>query len=541
MRKLKELPVEPASKPERVTPAPRQGKRKTKSIKPLVGINIVDAFKDKNLLGYSIKDVSTFEPQFTALRALYALPPEPGDLELFQKCTSRVDWPTKPFKRGVWIWGRRTAKSFLSAGVKVWEGCFRDWSPYLTKGERISLFVIASDHAQSRTIMGYIRAMLEAPGLAPFLVKETAEAFELANNVTIEVATCSWKSTRGYTIGGVAGDEVCAWPSEEGQAPASETINALVGGTLTIPDPLILLTTTPMGKRSYLGEVYDACYGDDTNEHTLVFQAPSLLMNKTLDASESGTIATEYRLDPIKAAAEYGAEFRIEMDALITPEALDRATPKEVYERPYDPQYQYLAAIDAASGSTGSKKDSQTLAIWHREGEIAVLDLIREAEPPFDPDAVCADFAATMRRYSISHAWADRWALGYVDSNFLRNDIEILHPEKMDRTQIYASFLPLVNANRVVLLTHKKLRSQLLGLTYYSTHSSRERVDHKPNCHDDLATSCCLGAVQCVSEWTSADDWAFAGTPAGEAQLEKNRMENEALMGRRYLGAGMWA
>ena len=43
--------------------------------------------------------------------------------------------------------------------------------------------------------------------LKQYLVKEVAEAFELVNNVVIEVATASYKAVRGYTLAGVLADE----------------------------------------------------------------------------------------------------------------------------------------------------------------------------------------------------------------------------------------------------------------------------------------------------------------------------------------------
>jgi len=48
--------------------------------------------------------------------------------------------------------------------------------------------------------MRYIRGTLELPALQPLVQRETAEAFDLDNMVTIEVATASFKTVRGYTL-----------------------------------------------------------------------------------------------------------------------------------------------------------------------------------------------------------------------------------------------------------------------------------------------------------------------------------------------------
>ena len=254
-----------------------------------------------------------------------------ADLDLYRQCTARTDPPTKQFEHALLVCGRRSGKSFLQAAIAVWLAIFRDYSEYLSKGEKATIFVIAADRKQARTIMRYIGGFLEAPMLKQYLVKEVAEAFELVNNVVIEVATASYKAVRGYTLAGVLADEAAFWTDEDGRNPCSEIFTALTPGLLTIPGSMSIISTTPMGKRNFVGEMFDANFGDNENDHTLVWQAPSLTMNPTLDKAE---IDLAYKLDPVKAAAEYGAQFRNDVDALLTPEVIDRATPPERYGCP---------------------------------------------------------------------------------------------------------------------------------------------------------------------------------------------------------------
>jgi len=319
-------------------------------------------------------------------------------------------------------------------------------------------------------------------------------------------------------------DEAAFWSDEDGKNPTSEIFNALAYNSLTLPDALTIIGTTPMGKRNYIGELFDSVHGDNANMHTLCWQAASLVMNPTLDRAE---IALAFKLDPVKAAAELGAEFRSEFDALITHEALDRNTPKGVYERMYDDTHYYIAALDAASGSG---KDSMTLAICHRDGDVAVLDLVREVKPPFSPDAVAVEFSEVMHRYSVSTAWADNWALGYVDENFKRNGVTIEHPEKLDRSAIYSSFVALLNSDRATMLDHMGLRRQLLGLTRYASRV-KEIIDHKSGAHDDIATSACLACVKCVFELTAMDYWRWQETPAGRANIEQQTLDRTLQTG----------
>ncbi|MCG6537679.1 MAG: hypothetical protein L7F78_23935, partial [Syntrophales bacterium LBB04] len=63
---------------------------------------------DKNFIGV---DPGQFKSWLTLWRAVEALPPEPGDMELFTECTGRSKFPSKPARVIVAIIGRRGMKS----------------------------------------------------------------------------------------------------------------------------------------------------------------------------------------------------------------------------------------------------------------------------------------------------------------------------------------------------------------------------------------------------------------------------------------------
>jgi len=66
----------------------------------------------------------------------------------------------------------------------------------------------------------------------------------------------------------------------------------------------------------------------------------------------------------------------------------------------------YFAFVDPSGGSS----DSMTLAIAHMEGERVVLDCVREQKPPFSPDEVVGEFAATLKTYRCFTVTGDRYA-----------------------------------------------------------------------------------------------------------------------------------
>jgi len=118
-------------------------------------------------------------------------------------------------------------------------------------------------------------------------------------------------------------------------------------------------------------------YGKDGD--VLVWQADTTTMNPTVPAS---FIAEQYEADPANAAAEYGAQFRSDIESFIAREAVEACVPVDLRERAPLSETRYAAFVDPSGGS----KDSFTLAIAHLSSDkIAVLDAVRECKPPFFP------------------------------------------------------------------------------------------------------------------------------------------------------------
>jgi hypothetical protein len=67
---------------------------------------------------------------------------------------------------------------------------FRDWRPFLQKGERATILIIACDRRQARVIFRYVRGLLtNIPLLSGMIEREIAESFDLKNSITIEITT----------------------------------------------------------------------------------------------------------------------------------------------------------------------------------------------------------------------------------------------------------------------------------------------------------------------------------------------------------------
>ena len=110
--------------------------------------------------------------------------------------------------------------------------------------------------------------------------------------------------------------------------------------------------------------------------------------------------------DPLSAAAEYGAQFRSDIESYITRECVEACVSLGVRERLPVYDVTYSAFVDPSGGSA----DSMTLAVGHREDTVVVVDAIREVKPPFSPEDVVDEFVTTLRKYRIIKITGDRYA-----------------------------------------------------------------------------------------------------------------------------------
>jgi hypothetical protein len=88
--------------------------------------------------------------------------------------------------------------------------------------------VLAADKKQARAIFRYLKGMLQIPLLAGRIERETAEAIDLNNNITVEILAADFKKVRSYTLCAALCDEEAFWTTDEGGAnPDTEIIGAI--------------------------------------------------------------------------------------------------------------------------------------------------------------------------------------------------------------------------------------------------------------------------------------------------------------------------
>src|SRR5580704_4165546 len=131
------------------------------------------------------------------------------------------------------------------------------------------------------------------------IVRETAEAIDLKNGVTIEILTASFRTVRGYTLIAALCDEIAFWRSDESANPDSEIIGAIRPAMATIPGAMLLCASSPYARRGALWTAFRKFFGKDNP--VLVWKADPRTMTPTVPES---VIEEAYENDPASAAAE---------------------------------------------------------------------------------------------------------------------------------------------------------------------------------------------------------------------------------------------
>jgi hypothetical protein len=144
----------------------------------------------------------------------------------------------------------------------------------------------------------------------------------------------------------------------------------------------------------------------------------------------------------------------------------------------------YYGFVDPSGGSA----DSMTLAVGHKEGDVVVLDALRERKPAFSPEDVVSEFAELLKSYRITKITGDRYAGDWPRERFREHGVSY-EPAQKPKSDLYRDLLPAINSRKLDLLDHPRLLTQLVGLERRTARGGRDSIDHAPGAHDDLANA----------------------------------------------------
>lgn len=454
---------------------------------------ILEALDDPDLFG-GMFTAPSWRPWRVFLAALQALPMDADALAVYRHHTGRTEPPAKPARYAELVVGRRGGKSRILALIASHLACVIDHTPFIVPGEIPTIAIIAKDRDQAKVILSYIGGFMRAVPLFAGLIEDSlAESIRLTNGVVVEVHTASISAPRGRTFVAVLCDETAFWPVGDSANPDIEVINAVRPGLSTIPYSLLLVASSPYAKRGVLYQNYARYFAKD-DAPVLVWQGTTEEMNSSLVGDP--LIAEMNAEDPERAGAEFGAQFRSDIVAFITREAVEDCLARGTRELPPGGGITYVGHVDPSGGSA----DSFTLAVAHVESDgLAVLDCIREVKPPFSPDAVVEEYAALLKSYGISRVTGDAYAGEWPRERFAVHGIAY-DVSKKNTSTIYGEFLPALNARRVRLLDLPRLVGQLVGLERRTARGGRDSIAHAPGSHDDVANVACGALVQVISD-----------------------------------------
>jgi len=480
-------------------------------------MNIAEAVRDPHLFGSLFKKPETWAAWLVFLKAVFALPMDAPELELYGKCTGREKPPAGAFNEIFAIVGRRGGKSFIAAIMACYLALFHDWRPYLATGETVWIMVVGSDRPQARNILGYIKGILQTSHMFKGMIeKDLSWEINLSNQVSIKVATCDYRTLRGYTVAGAILDELAYFRSE-GSNPAAEILTALRPSLATIPGSLLLGISSPYAKIGPLYEAFESFFGQD-DEDVLVWKAPTKIMNPTI---RDRVIERAMKSDYAAAKSEWMAEFREDLASYVPPEAVDALVCRGRLELPRIQGASYYAFVDP---SGGSGKDSMTLSVCHKdkETERIIQDCIRAQRPPFNPKQCVQEFAKVLKSYGVSKVTGDKYSGDWCASTFREEGIQYVNANK-SKAEIYLEFLPLVMQGALELLDHRQTIIELKQLERM-TGRGRDVVDHPVNLHDDCANAAAGACIQAQGMQDAFRLWRVDG-PDRKASAEEQTVE----------------
>jgi hypothetical protein len=482
------------------------------SERPAPAVTIIDAIEDDQLFAAAMRRGADWSNWKTFLKALFGFPLSDLEMPVYTQHTGRTDRVGEAFNEAAVIVGRRGRKSFVLAAIATFLAAFYDYSQWLAPNERATVMVIAPDRRQTRTIIRFIRGLLAGPMLADLVERETAEAIDLTNGVTIEVVTASYRSVRGYAVCAALIDETAMLPTDDSAEPDYALLDALRPAMALLPTAMLIYASSPYAKRGCLYDAFNRHWGRNGAE-TLVWKADTRTMNPGVRPS---VIEAAYARDPVSASAEYGAEFRDDVSQWVSREIIAAAVVPGRGDLPRQAGVAYRAFCDPSGGSS----DSMTLAIGFvdpRDDRRAIVAAVREWLAPFDPDAATREAAELLKAYGVNVVCGDHYAGEWPRARFAANGVDYRTSDR-SKSEIYLEAVVIFTGRRAELPDGPKLVNQLAALERKTSRSGRDVVDHPRSGHDDVANAVCgllVGLISAASAISLC--WASDEAPSSTA------------------------
>jgi hypothetical protein len=491
--------------------------------------NIIQALNDPDILGCLGMTGPSWNTAHVIMRAGYGLTLMPDEVELFRQTTGLEEYnpPKGGWGRVVIIAGRQSGKSRIGAAVAAYESIFPT-----AGGSNLRTVLVAQDQESLKGVLfAYVKEPFEsgAPLESELSGNITATMIPLNTGVVIRAYPCSSKAVRGPRAQVVILDEWAFYRSSTGEALERKVDEATRFSLLTTNGKQWIISS-PYDTESELHKLHEQYYGVP-NDHTLIFQVPTEVMNPTISAD---TLAKLRAQDPDAAEAELDAKFRKGVSALFDMTNVQACVDTNRTERaPADDVSQYFAFVDCASG-TKTDLDNYAVAIAHadRKTRKVIIDAVRYWKPPYDPKTVTKEVAAFVKTYRVNTVHGDKVALGFIGGEFRDSNITYTVTEGTEQTasSLILNLLPMVNARGVVLLDQPDVLSEFRTVKRVLRAGGLDRTDHPRGTHDD-ALVCISGAAYFAYKTISGS--GYGGVTAITRDTMGNVYVNGQVQGER--------
>src|SRR4029077_20088320 len=133
------------------------------------------------------------------------------------------------------------------------------------------------------------------------------------------------------------------WRDDDSANPDSQVLNAVRASMATFGSgAMVIAGSSPYARRGVLWEMFKRWHGREDTRN-LVWRAATRVMNPTVPQD---FIDAEFESDPASANAEYGAEFRSDVQEFVSMDVLEACTADGVFELPSMSGTVYLAFCD---------------------------------------------------------------------------------------------------------------------------------------------------------------------------------------------------
>ncbi|MBA7489814.1 hypothetical protein ES702_00348 [subsurface metagenome] len=311
--------------------------------------------------------------------------------------------------------GARAGKSFIASICAIYEATRGDWKKYLSKGETAYICIVATRELQARKIIqeNCFRMLDNSPVLRKLIRKSTDLEITLKGNVKIISGPCNSTALRGLPIAVLILDEIAFYRIEGPKADES-IFNALRPRQAQFPNNKLFLISTAGAKQGLFFQYFNEGF---KIQDRLTCQASTEFVNPVIPKA---FLEKEKRRDIDNYMREFEGEFSEKLEAFFSYELMQKPFVL-AGDLPYNSEFTYFLALDQ-SGLSG--RDRFALAIGHKEGETAVVDVVRSWETK-NLNIILDEIKTLAEAYFITIAVIDRYSKGYVEAAFASIGLEV--------------------------------------------------------------------------------------------------------------------